>query len=123
MNAAGGARTLRVVVHLDEAAPRRQRLALANVANLLDAAAASGETVEVEVVLNGPAVAAARRSGDAAFALGRLQARGVVLVACANSLRTTGIDASELLADVVVVPAGVAHLVRRQHEGWAYVRP
>ena len=97
-------------------------MALANIDNLL---ADLGEgNVQVELVVNGEGIIALLRvPGQNASKVERLTARGVRFLACANSLR--GMDASPqaLLAGVEVVPSGVGHLVRRQAEGWAYLRP
>jgi intracellular sulfur oxidation DsrE/DsrF family protein len=110
-----------VVVHLDEADPARQRLALANVANLLADLGPAG--VPVELVVNGPGLDAALQGSALAPELAGLQGRGVVVAACANTLAARGLDRRALLPEVQVVPAGVGELVRRQWEGWAYLRP
>ncbi len=112
---------LRVLVHVDEAILNRQRLALGNVANLLDDAASPG--VEIEVVFNGPAISALSLQSSLAGDLAALGARGVGLVACHNSMVSAGISSEDLITGVTVVPSGITHLVRRQHDGWAYVRP
>jgi intracellular sulfur oxidation DsrE/DsrF family protein len=44
------------------------------------------------------------------------------VVACRNSLRSKGIEESLLPKGVQVVNAGVAEIVRRQGEGWIYIR-
>lgn len=111
----------RVVIHVDEAGPDRQRLALGNVANLLHER--GPEAVTVEVVTNGPGIGAVVSSSPVAVEVGRLLAQGVTVLACANSLRSQGVLPGDLLAGVAVVPSGISHLVRRQVEGWAYVRP
>jgi intracellular sulfur oxidation DsrE/DsrF family protein len=112
---------LRVVVHVDEASVERQRLALGNVANLLDDADAAG--AQVEIVCNGPAIAALTVESALATDLSALRARGVGLLACHNSMAAAGLSNEDLMIGVTVIPAGISHLVRRQHEGWAYVRP
>lgn len=112
---------LRVVVHVDEARPDRQRLALGNVANLLDDVGAGG--AEVEIVFNGPAISALTASSELLGELSSLPARGVALLACNNSMVAAGISSDDLLSGATVVPAGISHLVRRQLDGWAYVRP
>jgi intracellular sulfur oxidation DsrE/DsrF family protein len=112
---------LSVVVHVDDADPDRQRLALGNVANLLrDVGEAE---LNVEVVFNGPAVWGLRHAGELSELFDELTPAPVQLIACANSLAGAGIDPEELRPGVQIVPAGITHLVRRQHDGWAYVRP
>lgn len=112
---------VRVVVHVDDGSAGHQRLALGNVANLLNEVGA--DAVGVEVVFNGPAIYALATSSELSAELSSLQTRGVELLACNNSMVAAGISSSDLLSGVTVVPSGIAHLVRRQHAGWAYVRP
>jgi intracellular sulfur oxidation DsrE/DsrF family protein len=45
-----------------------------------------------------------------------------VWAACNNSLINRKIDKSALLPFVTVVPSGVAELVKKQAEGWQYLR-
>jgi intracellular sulfur oxidation DsrE/DsrF family protein len=110
-----------VVVHLDEADPARQRLVLANVTNLL--ADLGDELGPVELVVHGPGLDAVLVGSDLAAPLADLVSQGVVLAACANTLRARGLAESDLLEGVRLVPAGVGELVRRQRQGWAYLRP
>jgi intracellular sulfur oxidation DsrE/DsrF family protein len=46
----------------------------------------------------------------------------VEILACANSMRFTGLEAEDFAAGIGTVPAAVAHLAERQWQGWAYVR-
>jgi len=66
---------LRVVVHVDEASVDRQRLALGNVATLLDDVDAAG--AQIEIVCNGPAIAALTLQSTLATDLSTLRTRGV----------------------------------------------
>jgi len=112
---------LRVVVHVDEASVDRQHLALGNVANLLDDIGPIG--AEVEIVFNGPAISALTAKSALVEDLSALRARGVGLLACNNSMAAAGLSSGDLMIGVTIIPAGISHLVRRQHDGWAYVRP
>jgi len=110
-----------VVVHVDDASANHQRLALGNVANLLDDLGA--EDSMIEVVFNGPSISALILGSKWAPEVAELTARGVGFVACSNSMTAARISSSDLIPGVTVVPSGISHLVRRQREGWAYVRP
>lgn len=109
-----------VVVHLDEADPAKHEAVLRNITNLL---AELGEDTPVELVVHGPGLAAALAGAPDAGAVRELLDRGVMVAACGNTMRRQGVAADQLVAGVRVVPAGIAQLVRRQREGWAYVRP
>jgi intracellular sulfur oxidation DsrE/DsrF family protein len=112
--------TLAVVFHINSQDDNSRSITLANVANLLDD---TGDQAQVEVVFNGPAVVHLLKQSSSASQIRDLAHRGVLFVACANSLRAQNLSASDLLAEVKIVPAGVTHLVRRQQEGWAYIHP
>lgn len=112
----------RVVFHLDEPGKDRADLVFRNIENLL---ADLGENnVEVELVANGGGVKALVKGPDShAEQIERLAAKGVRFVACAYSLRQLEIARDTLLESVEVVSSGVGELVKKQAEGWAYIRP
>ncbi len=111
-----------VVFHLDEPAKGRAEQVLGNIENLLNDL--GDENVEVELLANGGGVQALTRNpGTYAEQIQQLAERGVRFVACNNSLNHLNIKAEDLLEGVEIVPAGVTELVKRQAEGWAYIRP
>lgn len=109
-----------VVVHLDEAEPDKHASVLRNIGNLLDAL---DDGTQIELVVHGPGLAAVVINAPHAARLRELLSRGVAVAACANTMREKNISTEGLVEGVHVVPAGIAELVRRQREGWAYVRP
>ncbi len=113
----------RVVVHVDDDIPDRQRLAVGNISNLLDDRGENRDRLVVEMVANGPGISAVTSGSTVTADVAALLARGVIVLGCANSLSARGLTPADVLPGVRVVPAGISHLVRRQHEGWAYVRP
>lgn len=111
----------RVLFHLDECGRAKAGLALTNIENLLSDLS---DNVEVELVANAEGIQALLKVGNPLVPrLEGLATKGVRLVACANALRAAGVDKDALLAQVEVVPSGVGELVRKQAEGWAYIRP
>ena len=109
-----------IVVHLDEAAPEKHAGVLRNISHLLTEL---GEGTQIELVVHGPGLAAALTDAPHAAQVRELLSRGIAVAACANTMREKNVSADELIEGVHVVPAGIAELVRRQREGWAYVRP
>lgn len=109
-----------VVVHLDDADPGVQAMAVNNIVNLLRDLGAS---TPVELVLNGPGLSAGLAESPRALEIHDLLARGVSVAACANTMRAGDVTPDRLASGVVVVTSGVGQLVRRQREGWAYLRP
>ena len=111
-----------VVFHLDESSKGRADQVFRNIENLLDDLGENN--VEVELVANGGGVKALINDPDShAEQANHLAARGVLLTACANSLSQLEITRDALLEPVSIVPSGVGELVKKQMDGWAYIRP
>lgn len=93
-----------------------------NIENLL---ADLGENnVEIELVANGEGVNALVKGPDSHVEqIEPLAAKGVRFVACAHSLSQLEIARDALLESVEVVSSGIGELVKKQAEGWAYIRP
>lgn len=112
----------RVLFHIDEPSKGRAEQVLMNIANLLDDL--GDDMVEVELLANGGGVRAlARETEDLAGQVEALARRGVHFVACQHSLDHLNMQREDLLDLVDIVPAGVSELVKKQAEGWAYIRP
>lgn len=116
---------LKVVFHVNER--EKLTLALQNVQHLLTYYAQREIENRTEIVVNGEAVLALLREeggdSDDGAAMGELNAKGVRIAACGNALKGRGIEPGRLYPFVRVVPAGVAELVARQAEGYAYIKP
>lgn len=109
----------RAVIHLTEM--ERANLALNNVSNLLFDL--GEDETEVEVVANSEGVRALLKAGPFGERIGELAERGTRFVICTRSLAALGMKKEELVDEAEVVPSGTGELVKRQTEGWAYVRP
>lgn len=44
------------------------------------------------------------------------------LLACNNTLASMHLTKADLMPFVEIIPSAVAHLVKRQHEGWSYLK-
>jgi intracellular sulfur oxidation DsrE/DsrF family protein len=100
--------------------------ALENAINFLKDAGKN--RADVVIVANGTATASYAYS-DKIETMGALADKGVQFIACRNSLKklcaggAVCIDEKALPAFVKVVPAGISEIVRKQREGYAYVKP
>lgn len=119
-HAAGAVPLGGVVVHLDEDGEAKHQAVLRNVENLV---ADVGEMTAVELVAHGPGIGLCLADSPHAEDLRKLIGRGVVVAACENTLEMKGIGRDQLALGVVTVPSGIGELVRKQQQGWAYVRP
>lgn len=110
----------RVVVEVNQPGSIAYGIVLGNVENLKKALAP--DPVEVEVVCEGAGLDMLYVNGSQADRVKKLHTKGVVFAACANTIRFKKIDRKKLLPFVVVVPAGVAEVVRKQEAGWSYLK-
>ncbi len=96
------------------------QLTLSNIRNLIGGMAP--EPVEVEVVAYGPGVAFLKKDGMDAADIQRLESPHVHFVACGNAMRKQHLEASDLVAGSEVVPAGIVEVVKKQEQGWSYIK-
>lgn len=111
----------RVVFQVTEGDAAKWNLALNNVRNL-QADLGPGAS-EVEVVAYGPAINLLKLDSPVAARVAEALADGVKVVACENTMKAFKLERADMLPDIGFVPAGVVELVRRQQQGWAYIRP
>jgi intracellular sulfur oxidation DsrE/DsrF family protein len=48
---------------------------------------------------------------------------GIALLACENTMHNTKVGKDEMYYGIKYVQAGVTHIMKREREGWAYIRP
>ncbi|MDQ0150799.1 DsrE family protein [Eubacterium multiforme] len=112
---------MKVILHVDE--KEKWDLALGNIVNLLK----QKEDLIIELLVHGAPIVNLKEnvSKDLGFydEISELSNKGVVFAACNNSLNKMKINKDELCDFVKVVPAGVMELIKKQNEGYAYVKP
>jgi intracellular sulfur oxidation DsrE/DsrF family protein len=118
----------KVLIHLNDGVVEHQRQALNDVEELLKHYRARRQPARVEIVINGQGLNLVRADVTPfAERIDRMQKEydNLSFVACQNTIdrlkRDQGITA-RLLPGVVVIDSGVAQLMRRQHQGWAYIQ-
>ncbi len=113
---------MKALFHVDEL--EKWGLVLANVKNMIKYCHTSGVQCEIEVLANAVAVKEMKaRDSQNGDTISRLSEEHVDFVACKNALNANGIEEKDMFPFVRTVPAGVVELVRKQGEGWAYIRP
>lgn len=55
--------------------------------------------------------------------LAQARTDNVALLACENTMVNTKTTKADMYPGISYVTAGVTHLMKRQREGWAYIRP
>ena len=95
---------------------------LRNIDNALGDVRLKGK-LHVELIAFGDGVAVYMKSGAYEQTLKDLQAKGVVLAQCSNTIKERKIDKNDLFPFVSYVPSGNGEIIIRQYEGWAVVHP
>lgn len=119
----------RVVIHVDESDPQRQNLVLNNASNINKYYQSKNEEVEIEIVAYGPGLTMfSKDNSPVKKRIGNFMQNydNVSLRACLNThkkLSKKHGGSYPLMAETSFVDSGVIHLITRQEEGWAYLRP
>jgi intracellular sulfur oxidation DsrE/DsrF family protein len=115
---------LKVLFHVNE--NEKWNIALGNITNLIKDV---GEgNADIVVLANGPSVAAYADAEKIEIMKG-LSEKGTRFLACRNSLKKMCADNVICISEenlppfVGVVPAGITEIIKRQNEGYAYVKP
>jgi hypothetical protein len=111
----------RVVFQVSDADPGKWNLALNNARNVQ--AELGKDNVEIEIVAYGPGLSMLKADSKVADRLAQALDSGVGLLACENTMRNTKVGKEQMYSGIKYVEAGVTHLMKRQREGWAYIRP
>lgn len=115
---------LRVLFHVNDV--DRWDVAFGNITNLINDV--GKDNVDTVVLANGPAVAV-YADAEKVETMRGLSERGAKFLVCRNSLKkmcsggTVCISEGSLPPFVSVVPAGITEIIKKQHEGYAYVKP
>ena len=117
----------RVVYHINYDDPKKQKGALRNVQNHINAV--GEENLDLRVVMHGNGLSLLMRANeDPNFesSVVSLKGQGIRFEVCANTLRGRKISYEDDLFDVNdedIVPSGVAEIAHLQAEGYSYVKP
>jgi uncharacterized protein len=116
------AKANRVVLQVSDADPAKWGLALNNAGNV-QAEFGGAAQVAVEIVVFGPGIGMLKSGSPVGARIAAVLQSGMSVVACENTMRGQKLTPADMLPTIGYVPSGVAEIVRKQQQGWAYVRP
>ena len=111
----------KVVFQVSDNDPAKWNLALNNARNVQ--ADLGRGNVQVEIVAYGPGLAMLKMDSPIAARLAQALDGNVGLLACENTMQNTKVARDDMYGGIAYVQAGVTHIMKRQREGWAYIRP
>ena len=111
----------KVIFQVSDAVPGKWNLTLNNAKNVQDAIGKNN--VDVEIVVYGPGIDMLKLESEVGNRIAKSLADGVKIVACENTMKNMKLTQANMLPSIGYVPGGVVELMRKQKEGWAYIRP
>ncbi len=119
--AASSGQKVNIVIQVTDNNPAKWNLALNNAKNLQKTFGKKNTTIEV--VAYGPGLNMLRFDSAVSSRLGTIAAQGIKIAACGNTMKSMHLTLADLSPAVYEVPAGAVEIVRREREGYAYLRP
>lgn len=111
----------RVVFQVSDGDAGKWNLALNNARNVQQELGA--EKVQIKIVAYGPGIGMLKDDATTATRVAEAVKAGVQVVACENSMKAQKFTRADMNPAIGYVPAGVVEIMKRQSEGWAYIRP
>lgn len=111
----------KIVFQVSDNDPVKWSLALNNAQNVQ--ADLGADTVDQEIVVYGPGISMLKTDSPVAQRIASAMKNGVKVVACEVTLKAQKLTHADMLPDIGYVPAGVVELMKKQQQGYAYIRP
>jgi intracellular sulfur oxidation DsrE/DsrF family protein len=120
-SAAGKDAKTKVVIQVSDDDPKRWNLALNNARNIQNELGASH--VDIEIVAFGPGIGMLKADAPTAGRVQEAKTAGIELKACENTMAAQKLTHTEMNAAAGYVPSGVVEIVKKERDGFAYLRP
>ena len=100
--------------------PARWNLILNNMSALREDVGSEG--AEIELVAYGPGLNMLKADSPVKQRIAEALKSGVKINACQNTMQGMKLTPADILPEVGYVPSGVVEVMRKQQQGWAYIR-
>ena len=109
----------KIVIQLTSADTNVHKMLVKQLGNILTSAPNS----KVEVVLHGPGIEMMMSKKTIVYPkVVELKSKGIEFVVCENALRERKVTKEEIVKEASFVKAGIIEIVKKQEEGWSYIR-
>lgn len=120
-NAAQVSAKHKVVLQVSDNDPKKWQLALNNANNIQKDI--GRDNVEIELVAYGPGIGILKLDSPVAQRIQDALTADIKVVACQNTMRGQHLTKEDMLPEIGYVPSGVVELMKKQEQGYAYLRP
>jgi intracellular sulfur oxidation DsrE/DsrF family protein len=100
--------------------PARWNMILNNMVNLKEGVGSEG--VEIELVAYGPGINMLKADSPVKHRVADALRSGVRVHACQNTMSGMKLAPADMLPEIGYVPSGVVEVMKKQQQGWAYIR-
>jgi intracellular sulfur oxidation DsrE/DsrF family protein len=100
--------------------PARWNMILNNMTNLREGVGAEG--AEIELVAYGPGILMLKSDSSVKERIAEALKSGVQVNACQHTMHGMKFVPADMLPDIGYVRSGVVEVMRKQQQGWAYIR-
>nr|HET7859453.1 DsrE family protein [Caldimonas sp.] len=100
--------------------PARWNMILNNMANLREGVGSEG--AEIELVAYGPGLLMLKADSPVRQRVVEALKSGAKVNACQNTMQGMKLVPADMLPDIGYVPSGVVEVMKKQQQGWAYIR-
>jgi len=111
----------KVLFQVSDSDSKKWDLTLNNIKNLQQDVGA--EHLQIEVVAYGPGIDMLKIESNVAPRIADEIATGVKFVACEHSMHGASLTKADMLPDIDYAPTGVFEIMKKEEEGYSYVRP
>lgn len=107
-----------MIFHLHDG--ERSKIAISNIINLMKDI--GEENIDIELLMNGTGLKMMLKEAEYVNKVDYLSKKGVVFCVCSNSLKALDMQENDIIEGTKIVPSGVGELVKKQNEGWNYIK-
>ena len=100
--------------------PARWNMILNNMINLREGV--GNEGAEIELVAYGPGIHMLKADSPVKQRIAEALKNGVKVNACQNTMQVMKLVPADMLPEIGYVPSGVVEVMKKQQQGWAYIR-
>jgi uncharacterized protein len=116
------ARRHRLLINVSDNDPAKWNMIVNNAKNAQDDVGGA-DKIDIEIVAYGPGIYMVKSDSPVGARIDELVKSGVKVVGCENTMKTFKLEKAEMRSTIGYVPAAVTEIMRKQEEGWTYIRP
>jgi intracellular sulfur oxidation DsrE/DsrF family protein len=111
----------KVVIQVSDNDQAKWNLALNNAKNIQQEL--GKDNTQIEIVAYGPGINMLKFDSVVGNRLDEEAKDGVMIAACGNTMKAQKLAPSDMHPAAKIVPAGVVEIMKREDEGYAYIKP